>query len=149
MDNEKDCMLKEITGFLIRVGNHCIECKGEPFTPSKLFEETTVIKLKPKPKIKVDTTNIVPTVVTPKKPVAIKTDNSVEFKKQQKNYRHGIKLSYLEKWVQNNNFEVFTLEQFFKAYPKQKKNNLLNRNISRLIADKKIIQLGKNKFKVV
>lgn len=78
----------------------------------------------------------------------IKPPNSQEFKKQQKNYRHGIKLCYLEKWINNNNFEVFTLDQFYKEYPKQKKNNLLNRNISRLIADKKISQLGKNKFKV-
>ena len=67
-----------------------------------------------------------------------------------KEYKHNIKLSYLEKWIkQNQHLEVFTLEQFYKSYPKQKENSRLTNNISKLIKENKILQLGKNKFKVV
>ena len=62
---------------------------------------------------------------------------------------HGIKKCYLEKWIKQIDYEVFTLEQFYKEYPLQRSNKNLDRNISRLIADNKLIQLGKNKFKVV
>ena len=50
----------------------------------------------------------------------------------------NVKIPYLEKWIQNNNFETFTLDMFFKEYPKQKYNDRLNSVINGLI-DKKII----------
>ena len=60
----------------------------------------------------------------------------------------NVKISYLQKWIQNNNFEVFTLDQFLKSFPKQRDNNRLNSNISSLIDKKIITQLGKDKFRV-
>ena len=69
--------------------------------------------------------------------------------KPKKSHVHNFKKSYLEKWIKSIDYDVFTLEQFYKEYPLQQKNRHLSRNISRLISDKKLIQLGKNKFKVV
>ena len=65
-----------------------------------------------------------------------------------KEYKHNIKISYLEKWIRNGKFEVFTLDQFFKSYPKQRNNNRLNKHIFDLVDKKIISQLGKDKFKV-
>lgn len=118
--NENDCMLKEITSFLIRVGEHCMKCEGKTVELSKPVKEPT-------PRIEIPIKTIAP----------------------QKHKARNIKISYLEKWIKQIGFDVFTLDQFFKAYPLQKENKHLARNISRLIADKKILQLGKNKFKVV
>ena len=73
----------------------------------------------------------------------------VKLEKTKKEHTPNIKLCYLEKWVQTIGYDVFTLEQFFKDYPMQRKNKKLDYNISRLIADKKISQLDKNKFKVI
>ena len=84
-----------------------------------------------------------------KEPVVKDTSNSSGFKQKQKTYARNKKISYLEKWINNNNFEVFTLDQFFSAYPKQSENRKLDGIISRLVTDKKITQLGKNKFKVM
>ena len=145
MDKDKDCMLKEITRFLIRVGEHCMECNKniaiEP-TVADMVELDSIKEMyhtllhpeevDPKPKIKADITYMVPTMIAPKK-----------------KYKHNVKKSYLEKWIRKGLFEVFTLDQFYKAYPLQRKNRNLTSIISRLIADKKIIQLGKDKFKVI
>jgi len=107
MDNENECMLKEITHFLIKVGEHCITCEG---------------KITIEPEIEIQT----------------------------KQNRTNVKLSYLEKWIKKNPYmEVFTLDQFFKEFPKQKKNRKLKTNISNLISENKILQLSNNKFKVV
>ena len=65
-----------------------------------------------------------------------------------KKYPHGVKISYLEKWIQSNTFDGFTLDMFFKAFPKQKENKNLNSNISKLIADGMLVQMGKDRFKV-
>ena len=109
MDNTKDCMLKEITSFLIKVGEHCLECEKKLVEPSK----------------------IVPIATTTKK-----------------QHKHNPKISYLEKWVKQNNFEVFSLEQFYKMYPRQRRSKRLNGHISKLISNGLLIQLGKNRFKV-
>lgn len=61
----------------------------------------------------------------------------------------NVKKTYLEKWIHAHNINVFTPEQFYKEYPKQRENKYLDRNIMRLISEKKIMQLGKNKFKVI
>lgn len=46
--------------------------------------------------------------------------------------------------------DIFTLEMFFKEYPKQRKNlNYLPKNISGLIKENILLQLEKDKFKVV
>ena len=111
MNKDDSCMLKEITDFLIKVGEHCLECEGK-------------------------------TIVEPQKP-AIK--EPVKTEKQVSN----LKISYLEKWIQKGVFTVFTLEQFFKDYPRQRENKRLNRNISKLINDGKILQLDKEKFTVI
>ena len=44
----------------------------------------------------------------------------------------------MEKWIKKGSFEVFTLDMFFKQFPKQKYNNRLEFHIRSLI-DKKII----------
>lgn len=62
--------------------------------------------------------------------------------------KHNVKKSYLEKWIQNGSFEVFTLDMFYKAYPMQKQNKNLDIIISKLIREKKIYQTDKDKFKV-
>lgn len=88
--------------------------------------------------LKVDNTIFVMKETVNAKTVKTKTNNS-----------RNIKISYLQKWIQNNNFKEFTLEQFFKEYPKQRDNNRLDGNISKLINDGMILQLGKDKFTVV
>ena len=81
-------------------------------------------------------------IETPMEIIAISSSPS------KKKYPHGIKLSYLEKWIQNNNFEVFTLDQFYNAYPMQKKNINLDSIVLRLLETKKIAQLSKDKYMV-
>jgi len=135
MNEDETCMLKEITNFLIKVGEHCLKCESKSMKPQKpvLKEpDTTKTDIKSTVEIQAGHTYMVPTKGTPKK-----------------KYKHGIKQSYLEKWIQTIPYDVFTLDQFYKAYPKQRKNRKLSSIISRLIVEKKIIQLGKNKFKVV
>jgi len=127
MDENKDCMLVEITRFLIRVGEHCMECEGKT-----MLKEPTITK---KPITRID---------TPMKIIDISSSS-----KKQTSPVHNIKKSYLKKWIQNNNFKEFTLEQFFEAYPKQKENNRLNSNIYKLIKEGILLQVGKNNFKVV
>lgn len=61
-----------------------------------------------------------------------------------KPYKHNAKISYLEKWILNGSFTVFTLDQFLAAYPKQKNNKNLKRNFFRLLKTKKIAQLDGN-----
>ena len=66
-----------------------------------------------------------------------------------KTYTHGIKISYLEKWIKKGCFEVFTLEQFYQKFPKQRKNRKLEDNIRGLIDKKIISQLNNDgKFRV-
>ena len=66
-----------------------------------------------------------------------------------KEYTRNIKISYLEKWIRNCKFDVFTLDQFFKDYPKQRGNNRLNSHIFNLIDKKVILQVGIEKFKII
>ena len=74
---------------------------------------------------------------------------SVVFKPERpKKYKRNIKISYLQKWIQKGNFSTFTLEDFFKKFPKQKRNDRLNSHIVSLIDKKMISQMGNNKFKV-
>lgn len=71
-------------------------------------------------------------------------------KKKKSTYPRNVKISYLQKWIQEKeHLSVFTLDQFFKDYPKQKQNKRLNFNISKLISEKKIRQLSNNKFQVL
>lgn len=101
-----------------------------------VLKEPTIIKIEPKTELKANTTYMVPTAILPK-----------EIPKRP--YEHNVKKTYLEKWIQNGVFEVFTLEMFFKAYPMQKENRNLDRNILKLLKAKKIAQLSKNKYMVV
>ena len=94
------------------------------------------------------------TIFTKKQPKTTRIETPMEIigissSPNKKPRGHGIKQCYLEKWITNNDFDVFTLDMFYKAYPMQKENKNLDSNISKLIAEKKIIQLGKNKFKVI
>ena len=108
MNDNNECILKQITDFLIKVGEHCLECE----------QKTPIVKT-------IEPTN-------------------------QTNKSRNIKLSYIEKWIRQNEYmEVFTLDQFYKDYPKQKENNRLTNNISKLISENKLLQLGKNKFKII
>ena len=138
-DDDNGCMLKEITGFLIKVGEHCLNCEGEHKTMEmeKPIEASTIIKFKSKPKLEAEYTYHIPTQTTPIK------------EKPKKTHKHNVKKSYLEKWIQDNNFTVFTLDMFYSKYPKQKENRKLDGIISRLISDGKILQLGKDKFTVI
>lgn len=93
-------------------------------------------------------------------PIELKLDDNIYYLKnnynptvvfkpvQPKKHKRNIKISYLLKWIQQNNFNSFTLEEFFKKYPKQKHNNRLNSHIVSLIDKKIITQLGNNKFRV-
>ena len=59
------------------------------------------------------------------------------------------KETYLSKWIRKNNITIFTIDDFYKAYPKQKdRKKQVDRYISEMIADDKLLQTGKDKFKV-
>lgn len=63
----------------------------------------------------------------------------------------GKKRSILENWLdtKKNGF-VFTLEDFYKMYPKQERNKqYLSKTISRIIQNDVIRQLGNDKFELV
>lgn len=90
-----------------------------------------------------------------KEPITVKPENKIKTPKDDiakdippKKHKHGIKISYLEKWIQQNYFTVFTLDQFYKVYPNQKKNPKLDNILLKLIEDKKIAQLDNNKYMV-
>ncbi len=64
-------------------------------------------------------------------------------------YVHHVKKPYLYKWIKDNNIKEFTLERFYKAYPKQRERaKNVNSHIAKLIAEDKIMQMGKDKFVV-
>ena len=130
MDKENSCMLKEITNFLIKVGEHCLECEG------KTVKEPPTINFDSKVELEAGHTYMIPTDITP------------ILEKPKQRYVRSAKKSYLEKWITNGVFEVFTLEQFYKAFPKQRDNKNLNHNILKLLEAKKIAQLGKNRYMV-
>lgn len=61
----------------------------------------------------------------------------------------NIKEAYLTKWIKKNNITVFTTDDFYKAYPKQKeRKRQVERYISEMITDNKLLQIGTDKFKV-
>lgn len=60
-----------------------------------------------------------------------------------------LKETYLSKWIKENSIQVFTLEDFYKAYPRQRdRKRHVDKYISEMIADNKLLQIGKDKFKV-
>jgi len=62
----------------------------------------------------------------------------------------GQKEPYLVKWLRKTNKQVFTLKEFFMVYPKiGKYPKRVQHVVVDLIEQKKIIQLGKDKFQVV
>ena len=64
----------------------------------------------------------------------------------------GKKETYLHKWIRKNNIESFTLDDFYKAYPKQKERRkqrkLIEKYISEMIANNELLQMGNDTFKV-
>ena len=59
------------------------------------------------------------------------------------------KETYLCKWIRKNNIQMFTPEDFYKAYPKQKdRKRHVDWYISELITENKLLQIGKDRFKV-
>jgi len=83
-----------------------------------------------------------------------KLEKEKELKQVSKDFKvkkrpRNIKKSYLQKWIELNDIQVFSLDRFFKVYPKQRRNKRLNHNIAKLIKEKKIVQVGKNQFQVL
>jgi len=71
-------------------------------------------------------------------------------RKGNKSKRRGVKEPYLFKWIRQNNIKVFCIKDFYRSNPGcSVRRGILDRYISRLISEKKIIQLGNDKFKVV
>ena len=66
-----------------------------------------------------------------------------------------IKQNYFIKWINDNKYvgDIFTLDEFYEKHPKHKKERgcrtRLIKTISDLIADKALLQLNDNKFKVL
>lgn len=66
-----------------------------------------------------------------------------------------VKKPYLVKWLEKskNIGDVFTLDEFYGKYPKHKKDQNCKKRVDKLIAsmivDKRIIQIGNNRFKLV
>ena len=98
-------------------------------------------------------------------PIELKVDNNIFVLKQtitttstiinpkpKKQHIRNVKISYLSKWITKGDFEVFTLDQFFKKFPKQKYNKNLDSHINSLISKKIISQFndrdGKEKYKI-
>ena len=81
--------------------------------------------------------------------IELQYNNDIFIRKQKRTVESfNAKVSYLEKWVRKNNFDSFTLDMFYKAYPKQVENKRLPRHISNLIVDGILVQMGKDRFKV-
>ena len=72
----------------------------------------------------------------------------------EKPIKHGnIKKPYIVKWIEDKNPKtVFTLDQFYRVYPKLKKNSVGRKRIDKIITgmvtDNKLIQLPGGKFMV-
>ena len=68
--------------------------------------------------------------------------------------KHGnIKKHYIVKWIEDKTSgNVFTLDQFYRVYPKLKKNSVGRKRIDKIITgmvtDNKLIQLPDGKFMV-
>ena len=61
-----------------------------------------------------------------------------------------VKTPYLMKWIRENKIKKFNIEDFFKAYPKQRDyHTRLNRVISELITRGVLVQLGNKQFQVI
>lgn len=64
--------------------------------------------------------------------------------------KRPIKQPYIVKWLRENKREVFTLKEFFDAHPKYAERPAkVNPFIAKLLTDKKIMQLGNDRFKVI
>lgn len=71
--------------------------------------------------------------------------------KKHKSQKGNIKRHYLVKWIQEFSKTVFTLEEFYQVYPNFRngsQNENLMKLISKLISEKKIMQMDKEKFHV-
>lgn len=66
-----------------------------------------------------------------------------------------VKKPYLIKWLESskNIGDVFTLDEFYGKHPKHKKDVNCKKRIDKIIADmivdKRILQIGKDRFKIV
>jgi len=72
--------------------------------------------------------------------------------KTKPNRARGVKESYLSKWIRQNNKKIFNIIEFKEACPKFKRSDYqrrLDKTISKLISENKILQLGNNAFKVI
>lgn len=62
---------------------------------------------------------------------------------------HNVKECYLSKWIRKNDIKIFTLDQFFRACPKQEARIAsLKTVIARMIERDELQQLGKDRFRV-
>jgi len=66
----------------------------------------------------------------------------------------NLKKPYIVKWIERFDVgAVFTLDQFYYKYPKLKKHSVghmrVDKIISDMITDRRIVQLGNDKFKVL
>jgi hypothetical protein len=65
--------------------------------------------------------------------------------------RGAHKIPHLLKWIVEKNIHEFTLEDFYRAYPKQREQSQRRQElyISRLIKSNKLVQISNDKFMVV
>ena len=64
-------------------------------------------------------------------------------------YVRNVKKPYLLKWIKENNIKEFTLERFYREYPKQReRKSKVDKHIAKLISEDKLMQMGKDKFVV-
>lgn len=84
-------------------------------------------------------------------PVPAKTGKpSIKKRKQSGSKPRGIKVPYLIKWIRSKNCSIFTLEQFYKDYPQFRKRKWkLNSTLAKLIAERKLLQVDSDKFKII
>jgi len=62
-----------------------------------------------------------------------------------------VKKHYIHSWIELNKFKTFNIDDFIKKYPQYNKKDYrkrLNHEISRMVVEKKWIQISNNMFKV-
>ena len=81
--------------------------------------------------------------------IELRHNDTIYTVKKPRGNNHNVKKCYLEKWIDNNpNMTSFTLDMFYKSYPRQRDNRNLYSNISRLIDKGLLVQMGKDSFKI-
>ncbi len=130
-------------------GNVTVKTKGEVL-PKEMQEENSIIK-QGDPMNDVEELESIPTKIKYKGIIWIPLK---EAKINKPGKGGGGKKNYFLKWFNKKHpGNTFTLEDFFKEYPKHQYDKKcrvrIDKIISELIQDKKIMQINKDQFKVL